>query len=583
MKKTIHLFGILMLMLPFVSSAQTCNWKARNPVLSAWDSCYSSSNQIIAVITFNGFTSGQYPCEWKVNGVITGNNAPILQHNVSSNNIYSICVKVRDTINNCDTTFCLNTVVDCIQCNNWKSKISRFYVNDTCDQYPGKLYNRIDGVIRWINMSDKSYNQLYKYKWTINSKPLTSAQGSHITLPNGNYTICLTIRDTINNCDTTLCKSVTVNCQPCVSWSKRIQSLRIFDTCSQYDKMLKGEVKLENYSNVIFKWSIPNFNSKLYQDNVKNYTYYPGSNGTYTVCLKMTDTMKNCDTTICKTINFQCLNACNWWDQKMFLFIRDSCKGQRQNTNMLHGNLYINNNNVSQYRYLWKLNGVTMPEKSGTFKFPLTQNGTYTVCVEVHDTFNNCDTILCQKYSINCPLPCTWKNKIKHFYVNDSCVSNFNGITSKIYFDSSGLSNNYQLKWYVNNKFIKYGNNFMQSVDSNGNFSICLNIYDTIKKCDTTICQIVTVDCFKVGNPGILSDQKPFFVYPNPASDIIEFHYSSVGFLYQIYDAHGRVLKSGKTQEGINEVHIEDMSDGVYWISIQDSNCLKTCKLIISR
>ena len=504
MKKTLQILGIFLSMMPFITEAQTCNWKATNPNLTVWDSCHygTNTNQIMAAISFNGMYSGKYPCEWKVNGVTTGSSSPVVQHNVTSNGTYTVCVKVRDNVNNCDTTFCTTVVVDCIGCVNWKSKISLFYVKDTCDQYPGKIYDRIDGINGWYTMANNADYSYYKYKWTLNSVPFVGNKGFLKILPNGNYTVCLTIRDTIKNCDTTLCRNLTVNCSPCANWKNRIQSFRIFDTCSQFDKMINGEVKLQHSYFVTYKWSVLNHGSGMWTDNASKYTFYPGSNGSYTVCLKMTDNAKNCDTTICRTINFQCLPACKWKQQDIRLDVWDSCKSYGHDNNSINCAVYTNNSFTSQYQYEWKVNGTTIQNTSGVLNYKVNTNDTFYVCVIVSDTVNKCDTTICRTFIYDCISNCNWKALNPFLYTYDSCNRNNNSNMIMAAISFNGMySGKYPCEWSVNgNKIQGSGPTLWYFVSSNGNYDICVKARDTVNNCDTTFCKTVTVDCMPCGN-----------------------------------------------------------------------------------
>lgn len=758
-----------------VTCVSNCNWKGRNPSFTAWDSCYkpTKTNQIIAGISFNGSYSGKYPCSWTVNGTPATGSGPVLQHTVTSNGTYTVCVKVRDTINKCDTTFCKTVLVNCLPCGKFKSLISQFYVKDTCDQYPNKTQNRYDGVVGWVNMAGngiyrfkwtvnsttaspydridkvlsngtytvcltitdtvskcdtticrtitvncktcvnwkskfasfsvrdtcdqypgKIYNRVdglqgqlqfvnssdyyyYKYKWTINSAQVSTFSGFFKYLPNGTYTVCLTVRDTIKNCDTTMCRTVTVNCSPCVSWKSRITSLKIFDSCSQSYKMISGKVTLSNSTNVTYEWKVLNTGDVTWPNRYNIYTYYPGSNGSYTVCLTLRDNAKNCDTTICKTINFQCLPACKWWKQHIALSTWDSCKSRGDTRNTITGMLTTNNNYNSYYKYEWKINGSSIQNKNGFLNLGITSNGTYTMCVKVTDSANNCDTTICYTFNVTCItncnwkglnpslvaydscnkntktykimggisfngsysgkypaewsingtkipgtgpafshtvsnngtytvcvkvrdtlkkcdttlcrtvivdcIPCgNWKSQIKTLYVNDTCNRSFNGIVGWVSFNSSAPTGRFRYKWTVNNAQVSTGSRIDHGLTANGNYTVCLNIRDTVGKCDTTICRMVSIYCFRVGINAFNKQFNSLNVYPSPAGNSFGFDWNGEPCHYEVSDVLGQQLISGTTVNGPNTINSEKLPDGIYWIRLFGSEGNYSSKVVIT-
>ncbi len=667
-----------------VTCINNCNWKAQNPVFTARDSCNTTGGSYLIAggISFNGNYSGKYPCEWKVNYNTVAGTGPVLQYNVSSNGTYVICVKVRDTLKNCDTTFCKTVVVNCFPCSNWRSKFTSFYLHDTCDQYPNKIYNRVDGItgrINMVNMADYFY---YKFRWTINGKTVNPYGQIDEPLPNGTYTVCLTIRDTIKNCDTSFCRTVTVNCSPCPIWKNLVTSFVVRDSCGASYKLLYGKATLANGYGITYNWKVAGSSINWTNSN-SSYIYYPGSNGNYTVCLTLRDTVNNCDTTICKTINFKCLAACKWWKQNINLRSWDSCKNQGRTENSIGGVLFTNNNYESNYDYEWKINGTAVSNAS-MLHYPLYTNGTYTMCVKVKDTTNNCDTTLCRTYVVSCISNCNWKARkpsltaldscnlntktyqimggisfngsysgqfpcewkvngsivsgsgpvfshkvtgngtyticvkvrdtanfcdtvlcrnivvdcipcgawkplIKTFYVHDTCDQDLSktnnrldGLVGWITFSGSAAVSRYQYKWTVNSVPVSSSSRLEQVLGSNGTYTVCLKVRDSVYKCDTTICRNVNVTCFNTGINNVNTPSALIVLYPNPAGSSFSFEWKGDPCRYVLYDALGHEVATGMTSQGSNTLVSSLLSSGVYCLRIYAPEGIWSGRVVIS-
>lgn len=92
-------------------STTTCNWKSRNMYFSVWDSCAGVKNKV-SVNGYIGPFNGCYKYYWTVNGVAVS-SARMMSYGITSNGTYNVCMKVVDTCNKCDTTFCSSRVITC--------------------------------------------------------------------------------------------------------------------------------------------------------------------------------------------------------------------------------------------------------------------------------------------------------------------------------------------------------------------------------------------------------------------------------------------------------------------------------------
>ena len=73
-------------------------------------------------------------------------------------------------------------------------------------------------------------------------------------------------------------------------------------------------------------------------------------------------------------------------------------------------------------------------------------------------------------------------------------------------------------------------------------------------------------------------------VFPNPANDEISIQSEAykTDAAYALYDVSGKLIKSGKLQQGTTQIPVRDVNSGVYFIVLQDGSKKKVEKLIIS-
>lgn len=287
------------------------------------------------------------------------------------------------------------------------------------------------------------------------------------------------------------------------NWKARIQQFTVTQNCSGTFKTINGSVFLSNTSGIQYNWSVQGalINWVPY---LSTYQFYPASNGTYIVQLKLTDNINQCDTTISKSINFTCLQACDWDGINTFAGFVDSCKtdGSFVYNNSINGYLRTNASDFGKFQTQWYVNNTLKQTGGYYFQNIISSNGNYNMCVTVTDTINNCDTTICNMFNVTCVSNCNWKSKNIYLYANDSCIN----AEKKFYVKGAVLMNgtpdfSYRYQYYINN--VPVGNNYYSHaarVYNKANYQICVKITDTIKQCDTTICKTVLADCMLCGS-----------------------------------------------------------------------------------
>ncbi|HEY1045680.1 MAG TPA: T9SS type A sorting domain-containing protein [Bacteroidia bacterium] len=150
-----------------------------------------------------------------------------------------------------------------------------------------------------------------KAEWTVNGITYPSNDLGKGLLynfdDNGLYTFCIKITDTVRHCDTTYCKDIYMNCGgSCPNWKKELsyQGVYVSDSCPE--KYFYGAVGLKNQKAYSFLWTC---NSDTINDKDTFNNYVPESNGKQKVCVRITDTLTGCDTSICYDLYYNCFTT----------------------------------------------------------------------------------------------------------------------------------------------------------------------------------------------------------------------------------------------------------------------------------
>lgn len=127
----------------------------------------------------------------------------------------------------------------------------------------------------------------------------------------GNYTVCLTVHDSINNCNNQYCETLydyiySGNCGADFDWDIVYDSINGGDSVIFYNNTPGAED-----SNVVISWSygdgsIANGINDT-TNNFPGYTY--GEDGDYVVCMSISDLNTGCFDIICNTVEYRKYNS----------------------------------------------------------------------------------------------------------------------------------------------------------------------------------------------------------------------------------------------------------------------------------
>ncbi len=380
-----------------VNCSTKCNWKkSRNPVLSVFDSCVGYRTYVYFNLSLSNYSCLKY--QWKSGNTPFGFNASYSWGDFSTtDSVYTVCLKIIDTCNKCDTTICVTRTNPCYNppppCL-WKLRKPYVSVFDSC------IGNR-DYVYLSATLANGS---CVRYQWKSGNTQFGS--GTHyswgdFSTTDSVYTICLKLTDTCNTCDTTICITRTNPCynRTICNWKGRTPVFGTWDSCigPGYRNSINGNIYFWNGNSNCYKyyWYV---NNKL-AGTSPGMSYTVTRNGTYTMMLRVVDTCNNnCDTTFWSYQKINCFATCSWKSRNPTLSVFDSCVGNRS---YVYFNLSLSNSSCLKYQ--WKSGnapfGFNAPYSWGDFS---TTDNVYTVCLKLTDTCYNCDTTICVTRSNPC-------------------------------------------------------------------------------------------------------------------------------------------------------------------------------------
>ncbi|MDZ4756889.1 MAG: T9SS type A sorting domain-containing protein [Bacteroidota bacterium] len=528
------------------AKAQVC-WAKAIPYATFWDSCSNNKASLNAYIYFKVSTSC-FKYEWTVNGNVVDSNY-LLHYNITQNGSYNVCIKIKDTCNNCDTTICSKRTITCFNSTcNWAARYPNTYFKDTCYSDTGRL----TGYVSF----NSNLSKCFKYAWTLNGNSIgtNSLYILYNVTQNGTYNLCCKVTDTCNNCDTTFCSSRVISCisNKTCNWATRNPYATFWDSCTSGAQSLNAYIVFKNYSTSCFKykWSV---NGTLVDSNKYIFNYQITQNGTYELCVKIIDTCNNCDTTICSKRTITCFgnnSTCNWASRYPYLNHFDTCTSTVQSLNAYVAFKY----STSCFKYQWTVNGNSAGTNSNYINYSIKQNGTYEVCIKITDTCNKCDTTICSKRTFSCfgnNSNCNWASKYTYTYFWDTCNNTTQSLNGYVSFQSSS-SSCFKYLWTVNGNKVGTGYKFNYPISQNGYYNVCIKVMDTCNNCDTTICSKRNITCIGSSSKCDWASQKVYTYFWDTCNNTtqslngyVSFQNSGSSCFKYLWTVNGNVVGKG--------------------------------------
>jgi hypothetical protein len=126
-------------------------------------------------------------------------------------------------------------------------------------------------------------------------------------------------------------------------------------------------------------------------------------------------------------------------------------------------------------------------------------------------------------------------------------------------------------QWFFNGELIDGATGYFVNATEQGNYSVLIS---TTYGC-TTLSDVVTVTS-NITSPAL----SELALFPNPASDVTILSGLIPGSTITIRDAQGRIVQTWTTQQSTLEIATDQLSAGVYPLTIYSGNIQKQIKLI---
>ncbi|MBS3915719.1 MAG: PKD domain-containing protein [Bacteroidetes bacterium] len=232
------------------------------------------------------------------------------------------------------------------------------------------------------------------------------------------------------------------------------------------------------------------------------------SAGTYTVCMKILDTCKKWDTSVCKTITVK--NCCNW--SGIGFSYSNKCRAYT-----FEGN---NSNGCLKYQFYTMVNGSVVTLKAGRVAtYTYSTSGSYYVKMVVQDTCNKCDTAIYQYVKVDCN-PCSLNPEFTFKY---DCF--------KYKFVATNTISGATYYWSFGDGSTGSGVDATHTYLKNGVYKICLVMKwkdpHTGDECKKEVCKEIKVSC------GSGCDLKGDFKYTTSGGYAKFYAYSNTGYYYE--------------------------------------------------
>jgi len=156
-----------------------------------------------------------------------------------------------------------------------------------------------------------------------------------------------------------------------------------------------------------------------------------------------------------------------------------------------------------------------------------------------------------------------------------NCDLDYNQPIDSFYVDENDIvlldSNLIEVTWYIYQNMDTFilTNVYYITEDINGSFAYTLTVY-----CEDENRDVLKSINFTYKTEGTLStvkfEKEKLKLYPNPSSGMFTLESELIDKDYQIFDAQGRIIQSGKIENKLTHIKLDKEKVGVYYLKVED-------------
>jgi len=440
--------GIYMVTLTVYDSLTNCSNQIKKQITVGTISCLANYNftvnNINRTVSFNNLSTGDI-YYWKFgDNMFSSEINP--SHVYANEGTYKVCLVAKDTSTNCMSEICKNVTIG----------------------NPGIIADfnyYIDPQSGIVSFSDISTGTVTNWYWEFGDGMWdTIPQTQHVYYESGEYDVCLSVFNYINNDFANVCKTISVITDTSAV-STRADFTYMVDSAYTVDFINKSSGEITNWY-----WTFGD-GSFLPGEDV-SHTY--SAPGLYNVCLTVYSSATNERSEFCQTIQVGVI-SCNI-NAEFGYFINPQTK---QVT-------FSDKTTGTAHKWFWDFgNGKTSSQKNPIHTYE--NSGFYLVSLAVRDTINGCTDYFADFLQIG----------------TADCKADFNFTitdiaTNKVKFTDKSFGNIGRYFWYFNDGNFSTEKDPINTYSSGGLYSVSLTVTDNSGLCMDYISkdvQVGTIDC----------------------------------------------------------------------------------------
>lgn len=415
-----------------------------------------------------------------------------------------------------------------------------FYLSASAQCQADFTYSATNGTVTFTNTS--TGGGLFN-SWTFGDGG-TSYQSnpSHTYTSTGNYVVCLSIFDSLSQCQDSYCDTIFVQADTTGGGTG-------CNVTSNAYANANGTIIGTASGASMYNWAVyDNSWNYLYDVNSGNLNYNPGANGNYNVCLTAYDSLQNfCDST-CYTVTVIDSTGggtgCNLTSNATTN--GSSIVGSASGTSMYHWIVYDNS-----WNFLYDTN-------NSNFTYSPGFSGLFNVCITAYDSQQNV-----------CDSTCYMMQLIDSTGGNNCLISSSASIdqSGNIVGSASGASMYHWIVYDNSWNFLHDTNNsnLMYTPNNPGTFNVCLTAYDSLQNICDSMCYTLVSD--SLAGFSFEEEEIVFNIYPNPTQGVIHLEVSNDQIAeIVLIDITGAVLLQESITESTTEIDLSLYPKGMYFI-----------------